>query len=130
MTADTVHNYLKTHKLGPKFADSTIPPAPSPPPSANGVHIGDRCEVDTAGAEGTQRGSVRFVGETEFGTGKNAGVWVGVEMDEPVGRNDGSVGGVKYFEAKPGYGLFVSLQMLFLWVQVGSDRVRAFCFGG
>lgn len=49
-------------------------------------------------------GVVRFVGKTQFASG----TWVGVELDQPVGKNDGSINGVRYFTcAKPGnYGLF------------------------
>jgi tubulin-specific chaperone B len=32
---------------------------------------------------------------------------VGVRFDEPFGRNDGSVKGVRLFDAPPGHGAFV-----------------------
>jgi tubulin-specific chaperone B len=57
---------------------------------SRGVETGKRCRV---GKDNGRRGTVRFVGEiVGLGGEREAGcVWVGVELDEPLGRNDGSV---------------------------------------
>ena len=75
---------------------------------------------------GKYRGEVKFVGSTEFAPD----LWIGVHLDRPgtgqreraaaaigsdsvlcaaraVGKNDGSVQGVRYFEAQPLHGIFL-----------------------
>jgi dynactin 1 len=46
---------------------------------------------------------VRFVGTTHFAPGD----WIGIELDEPTGKNDGSVQGERYFDCDQGYGMFI-----------------------
>ncbi|KAM9840506.1 kinesin-like protein KIF13B isoform 2-T2 [Aulostomus maculatus] len=80
--------------------------------------ISDSEEGDTAAASvlpdwlkegefvsvGTNKsGTVRYIGPTDFA----AGTWVGVELEVPAGKNDGSVGGKHYFHCNPGYGVLV-----------------------
>jgi dynactin 1 len=48
-------------------------------------------------------GTIRFVGITSFQTGK----WVGIELDDPHGKNSGVVQGKRYFECKTNHGVFV-----------------------
>lgn len=46
---------------------------------------------------------IQFAGETQFA----GGYWLGVELDDASGKNDGAVQGQRYFDCKPGYGMFV-----------------------
>ena len=45
-----------------------------------------------------------FIGETEFKPGMT---WVGLHLDDPIGKNNGTVDGVKYFDCPPDHGVFV-----------------------
>lgn len=47
--------------------------------------------------------TVHFVGSTQFA----AGDWIGVELEDASGKNDGSVQGQRYFECEPGHGMFL-----------------------
>ncbi|TDL26403.1 dynactin [Rickenella mellea] len=49
------------------------------------------------------RGIVRFNSTTSFSPGR----WVGIELSEPIGKNNGSVQGVTYFQCRMNYGVFV-----------------------
>ena len=67
---------------------------------AAGMKVGDRCEVIVGG----KRGAVQFVGKIPQIA---PGWWVGVQYDEPVGKNDGSVKGTRFFQCPPKYGGFL-----------------------
>jgi dynactin 1 len=55
-----------------------------------------------------QKAVIRFIGETAFSSGE----WVGVELEEPTGKNDGSVKGDRYFDCEMGFGMFVRPQTM------------------
>lgn len=59
--------------------------------------IGDRVWVN-----GNKPGYVQFIGGTQFAPGQ----WAGIVLDEPIGKNDGSVTGVRYFQCEDGRGIF------------------------
>ena len=65
------------------------------------LEIGSRVVTGTGAAE--KKGVVKFIGQTQFATGD----WVGIRLDSADGKNDGSVGGERYFECEPLHGLFV-----------------------
>jgi len=98
---DSVLAYKKSHQVG-RFAPT---PAETAPPVADvDIPVGARCEVESDEEGLHKRGTVRFVGQTLFA---KTGVWVGIEYDEPFGRNDGSVQGERYFTCRPNHGVFV-----------------------
>lgn len=88
-----------------------LPPAPtnaaarttSPTASRPQCEVGDRVLVD-----GQKEGFLGFLGTTQFARG----VWAGVVLDTPEGKNDGTVSGVRYFDCRPNYGLFTRPQKL------------------
>lgn len=65
--------------------------------------IGERVYVD-----GINPGRIQFIGETKFGQGD----WAGIFLDEPLGKNDGSVGKTRYFTCQPKHGVFSRLHRL------------------
>ncbi|KAI9585258.1 hypothetical protein GQX74_001105 [Glossina fuscipes] len=72
-------------------------------PGKNGLTVGDRIIVSSG--FGSRPGILRYLGETQFASGN----WCGIELDEATGKNDGSVDGIRYFECKPKYGVFVPI---------------------
>eukprot|EP00277_Geminigera_cryophila_P007238 CAMPEP_0179420726 /NCGR_PEP_ID=MMETSP0799-20121207/9341_1 /TAXON_ID=46947 /ORGANISM="Geminigera cryophila, Strain CCMP2564" /LENGTH=315 /DNA_ID=CAMNT_0021194395 /DNA_START=49 /DNA_END=996 /DNA_ORIENTATION=+ len=70
---------------------------------AANIKVSERCQVS-----GGRRGEVMFVGRVPE---LPLGFWVGVKYDEPVGKNDGSIKGARYFECLEKYGGFVRPDM-------------------
>ncbi|KAG0181454.1 hypothetical protein DFQ29_008236 [Apophysomyces sp. BC1021] len=105
--SDTVRAFKEGNKLG-RFsaaaAEQKAAFANENERAASNINIGDRCEIQMGdGSSVRRRGCVRFIGETQF----QPGLWVGIQYDEPMGKNDGSVQGERYFTCPPKYGGFV-----------------------
>jgi len=73
----------------------------SSPPAL--LKVGDVVKVSA-----DMEGQVRFYGRTQFAEG----VWVGMALNDPKGKNDGSVNGVSYFKCEPLHGLFIRADKL------------------
>ena len=50
-----------------------------------------------------RQGVVQYIGTLHIA----AGDWLGLELPDSSGKNDGSVKGERYFECRPGHGIFV-----------------------
>ncbi|KAH6618501.1 dynein associated protein-domain-containing protein [Boeremia exigua] len=60
--------------------------------------VGQRIETNTH-----RTGIVKYVGPIHVAEG----AWLGIDLLEPMGKNDGSVRGERYFDCPPQHGLFV-----------------------
>lgn len=98
--------YGATQRASPPVRPSLIPAPPGSslalarnlvPP---GLTVGARVYVNKNGGA---FGTVRFLGETEFAPD----LWAGIQLDLPVGKNDGSIHGRAYFHCQYNHGLFV-----------------------
>jgi len=100
---DSVLAFKKQNKLG-RFSSNVIDANQAFAQEASAIAAGNRCQiVDSTEANFNKLGTVRFVGHTEF----KPGYWVGVELDEPLGRNNGTVQGKAYFDCAHNHGSFV-----------------------
>lgn len=79
--------------------------APIPEWVREGAHV-----IVSTNSVMNKRGHVKFVGETKFGVGK----WIGVELEQVAGKNDGSVKGHRYFKCDENKGVFVRADKLSL----------------
>ncbi|KAM9477316.1 dynactin subunit 1 isoform 2-T2 [Clarias gariepinus] len=76
------------------------------------VKVGSVVEVIGKG----HRGTVAYIGNTLFASGK----WVGVILEEARGKNDGTVQGKRYFTCTENHGIFVRQSQIQL-VDDGAD---------
>ncbi|CAI9568365.1 unnamed protein product [Staurois parvus] len=112
--SDSVRSFLKRNMMG-KFNEAEAAQKTAEQQhkleeerlAAGSITIGSRCEVRVTG-QPTKRGTVMFVGLTDFKPGN----WVGVKYDEPLGKHDGRVEGKRYFECAQKYGAFVKPQFV------------------
>lgn len=81
--------------------------------SGPNTKVGMRVEIVGKGLVGT----VAYVGATMFASGK----WIGVILDEPKGKNDGTVQGKEYFKCTENHGIFVRQSQIAVLEDVPSS---------
>lgn len=108
--SDSVLAWKKAEKLGrfnpnaPSLEQAKIDAA-AQEIASRGIAVGKRCRV---GGDDSKRGEIKYVGDVKEIPGV-LGAWVGVHLDEPVGKNDGSISGTRYWgqESTMKHGVFV-----------------------
>ncbi|XP_043280351.1 tubulin-folding cofactor B-like [Venturia canescens] len=107
--SDTVKAFLEKNKLGKyneedmkRKMEEKLRDAQIEEELAQNMKAGDRCEVRVP-MQPKRKATIMYVGKTDF----KEGWWVGLKYDEPLGKNDGTVNGKRYFECPPKYGSFV-----------------------
>ncbi|KAI5295556.1 hypothetical protein KEM52_001015 [Ascosphaera acerosa] len=143
---DSVLHWKRTQKLG-RFD----PNAPTPEDllrqrvqkdkeclQKNEITVGARAIIVPSIPPHLRRGTIRYVGpgpsipspfskllatRPDLAEGCQP-TWVGIELDEPTGKNDGSVGGHRYFECLQNRGVFVKPENVEVgdWPVLGLDE--------
>ncbi|CAG4935279.1 unnamed protein product [Parnassius apollo] len=106
---DTLRSYLQQNKLG-KYNEEEVKKSKEQLQQeleeeaklAASVVVGARCEVRVP-QQPRRRATVRYNGPLDGAHG----IWIGVQYDEPLGKNDGQVNGKRYFTCPPNHGGFV-----------------------
>lgn len=63
------------------------------------LHVGMQVLLSSA----NEMAFIRYLGTADFAPG----LWLGLELRSPKGKNDGSVGGRRYFTCRRGHGVLV-----------------------
>ncbi|KAH0173140.1 hypothetical protein KCU67_g1417, partial [Aureobasidium melanogenum] len=110
---DSVLHWKKTHQLG-RF-DPDAPSIEQQKISSiereieeRGIKLDVRCRLLAANQSESsleRRGTVKYIGPVPEIPG--IGAWVGIALDEPTGKNDGTVKGTRYFQCGANCGVIV-----------------------
>lgn len=96
--------------------------SPSSNSSSTSLTVGSKVKFPLSNK--TAYGTLRFIGPTKF----SSGLWCGIELSRPDGRNNGTVKGVKYFQCKFNYGIFVHEEKVTLAEEGETTARRGFNF--
>ena len=104
---DTVLQWKQTNQLGrfnPEYTSLQDKLQQENEIKLKTMNIGQRCRI--INIQGERRGVIKYIGKiSNLDSGKN--IWIGIEFDEPVGKNNGTIDGVKIFECRNNHGSFV-----------------------
>merc|ERR1711991_373502 len=86
--------------------------------SVNEEHrVGAKCIVN--GNDGSKReGTIRYIGPVA----DSSNIYIGVEFGQPLGKNDGSAKGKRYFECKANHGSFLKPPMVKMIEEKTADE--------
>lgn len=84
--------------------------------SAARFKVGQTVEVLADGRQAI----VKFIGETHFAPGE----WIGLELEDGSGKNDGSVQGQSYFECEMGRGMFVKPTVIAVIIDAPTPKPK------
>lgn len=115
---DSVLHWKKVNKLG-RFDPHTSDPRTLEILSqesrdlvqSKNITVGARCKCHSHNTE--KLATVKYIGLVpEIKVMVPNQTWIGLQFDEPVGKNDGSINGKRYFQVSPNHGSFVKPEMI------------------